>query len=217
MLAMLAAAVQCACAATGDDAGRGLAAATGERAQTLVYECPDGAELVVRVQGERAWVLAPAGTVELAQVRAASGAKYESADALYWSKGEEALLTVRGETHRDCRNNRRRAVWEDARLRGVDFRAVGNEPGWLVEVSGGGNIRYVGDYGETTLELEARAPMENKGGRRMRYTADDGSHRMMVLIEGERCTDTMSGEVFPDRVTVILDGRTLRGCGRALD
>jgi len=30
------------------------------------------------------------------------------------------------------------AICVDAKLRGVDFRAVGNEPGWNLEISAGG-------------------------------------------------------------------------------
>jgi len=38
----------------------------------------------------------------------------------------------------NCRNNRAMAICVDAKLRGVDFRAVGNEPGWNLEISAGG-------------------------------------------------------------------------------
>jgi uncharacterized membrane protein len=37
-----------------------------------------------------------------------------------------------------------------------------------------------------------------------------------VLIEGEPCTDSMSGESFRTTVTVTLGGKAYEGCGRAL-
>ena len=46
--------------------------------------------------------------------------------------------------------------------------------------------------------------------------AKDANHDMTLLIEGQSCHDTMSGELFDTTVTVILDGKTYRGCGKAL-
>jgi len=34
-------------------------------------------------------------------------------------------------------------IWVDAKLRGVYFRAVGNEPGWNLEISAGGAMVQV--------------------------------------------------------------------------
>jgi uncharacterized membrane protein len=38
----------------------------------------------------------------------------------------------------------------------------------------------------------------------------------VLELEGQRCNDSMSGETFPTRVSVTLNGRILQGCGRAL-
>jgi uncharacterized membrane protein len=43
-----------------------------------------------------------------------------------------------------------------------------------------------------------------------------GPHRLTVEIAPRRCHDAMSGEPFPAAVTVTIDGRELRGCGRSL-
>jgi len=182
---------------------------------TFVYACGEQ-EFVTRIEGDVAWVFARTGTLRLPRVRAASGAKFESDKGLLWSKGEEALIAIADRTYKNCRNDRRRAIWEDAKLRGVDFRAVGNEPGWMLEISQGTRIKYNGDYGATKLELRANRPAENQAARQTRYTAEDGSHRMIVLIERAPCQDTMSGERFESRVTLTVDGRELNGCGRPL-
>lgn len=192
--------------------GTGAAPRSG---QTFVYECGD-TEFVTRIEGDVAWVFSSSGTLRLPRVRTASGAKFESEEAMLWSKGEEALITLGGETYEDCRNNRRRAIWEDAKLRGVDFRAVGNEPGWVLEISERTRITYEGDYGQTRLELRSQPPVEDDAARGARYVATDGGHRMTVLIEATSCRDSMSGERFQSRVTVNLDGRELHGCGRPL-
>lgn len=200
-------------ACTAQEAG---SAAVGQAAGTMVYECPDGAEFVVRIQDDVAWVFAASQTLSLPRVRAASGARFEKGGSSYWSKGEEAMIDTGGETHHGCRNNPRRAVWEHAKLNGVDFRATGNEPGWVLEISERTKIRYVGDYGRQIVELTSAPPQVNAGGREARYEARDDEHYLRVLIEGQSCNDTMSGEAFPARVTVTVDGRTVTGCGREL-
>lgn len=192
--------------------GTGSASRPG---QTFVYACRDG-EVVARIEGAVAWLFSSAGTVQLPRVRAASGVKFEDGEAMFWSKGEGALIRIGGRTYEDCRNDRRRAIWEDAKLRGVDFRAVGNEPGWVIEISERILINYVGDYGQTRLALRSQPPEENQAARQTRYTATDGTRRMTILIEATACHDSMSGEQFGSQVMVKLDGQELRGCGRAL-
>lgn len=196
--------------AGGDDSG-----AAPRPGQTFVYACGER-ELVTRIEGDVAWIFSSTGTLRLPRVRSASGAKFESDKGMLWSKGDEALITVGEKTYRNCRNDRRRAVWEDAKLRGADFRAVGNEPGWVLEISQRTRISYSGDYGETKLELRADPPVENRTARRATYTAGDGTHRMTIVIEAVPCRDSMSGEPFSSRVTLNLDGRRLQGCGRPL-
>ena len=48
------------------------------------------------------------------------------------------MLEVEEGIRLECRNNRAMALWVDGKLRGVDCRAVGNEPGWNLEISAGG-------------------------------------------------------------------------------
>ena len=99
--------------------------------QTLVYECCDFEFIARTGPGEIALYL-PDDYRVLGQVRTGLGVKYTNADVTLSSKGEEASLDVGGRHYRDCRLNRARAPWEEARRRGVDFRAVGQEPGWYL-------------------------------------------------------------------------------------
>src|SRR5690606_15932024 len=61
------------------------------------------------------------------------------------------------------------------------------------------------------------APMPEAGeaGER-RYRSRPGGHDLRVVVEEDPCEDVMSGEAFPATVTVVLDGREYRGCGRPL-
>jgi len=191
---------------------------TGQReteVSTMVYECGDDYTFVARVQNDTAWVFLPGQTAALLQVNTESGAKYELGDMALTIEGEKALLHQPDAPEMACVNNRRSAIWEHAKLNGADFRAVGNEPGWHMEIHHD-TIVLVADYGAATYEFETPEPIEDQAGRQTTYEVTTDSHSMTVLLEGGGCTDTMSGEEFEVTVTVTLDDRTLRGCGRPL-
>ena len=197
------------------DAGEVAAAAVVSDAPTFVFGCTDGYEFVAKVGEEEAWVFRPAGAVALAREVSASGAKYSDGTVTLWTKGQEALLEEVGAIHRDCRNDPRRAVWEHAKLRGVDFRAVGNEPGWLLEIVDGSTIVLDTDYGAKRYVFDL-PPAEQSESDATLYRTQASGHDLSVAVRGQPCRDTMSGEAFETQVTVVLDGRTLHGCGRAL-
>lgn len=90
------------------------------------------------------------------------------------------------------------------------FRAVGNEPGWTLDI-GGSRMVLVVDYGATRAELPIPAPVPVEGGRR--YSARDEAHQLEVTILDRVCADTMTGMPRPATVEVSFDGRALKGCG----
>jgi len=104
-------------------------------------------------------------------------------------------------------------VWHAAKLRGVAFRAIGQEPGWLLEITNGEEILIVTDYGKERKSLPYVEPREDKAARKTVFQIDADTS---VLIEGKPCTDSMSGESFQTTVTATLGGKTYKGCGRAL-
>lgn len=184
--------------------------------QTYVYECSDNYSFVARIEGEKAWLFLPKRTLHLSHVPSASGAKYSDGQSTFWSKGDEAFIENGQETHRNCRNNRARAIWEHAKLAGVDFRAVGNEPGWYLELKKGGNSVFVADYGQRRFEFATPAPMIDQQARVTTYRVQANEHEMTIVIQGQRCRDSMSGEPFETSVIVIFDHREYQGCGRPL-
>jgi putative lipoprotein len=105
-------------------------------------------------------------------------------------------------------------VWQQARARGIDYRGIGQEPGWLLEIDEGRSLRLLYDYGQRSVDVAAPAPVT--AGARRTYTARDAAQQLQVVIESAPCQDTMSGEPFPDTVRVTLNGLELRGCGRSL-
>ena len=105
--------------------------------------------------------------------------------------------------------------WQNARERGIDFRAVGQEPGWYVEVDHERGIRLNYDYGQSLVVVPTPVQPVTREGTQI-YEGADGDHRMEVAIEATACKDAMSGADYPSTVTVNIDGRALRGCGQAL-
>ena len=105
--------------------------------------------------------------------------------------------------------------WDEARRRGIEFRALGQEPGWFLEVDEGRSMRLVYDYMERTATTVA--PQRRTERDRTIYDAASQSDRLEVTVEPRVCHDGMSGFEFPDTVTVNINGRELRGCGRRLN
>lgn len=105
-------------------------------------------------------------------------------------------------------------VWHKAKLRGVAFRAIGQEPGWLLEITNGIEILLVTDYGEHRTSYPYVEPIVHQEERRTEFiTGDDGT---VVEIRGVPCRDSMSGEEFEVSVTIKQTDGELKGCGRAL-
>ena len=109
-----------------------------------------------------------------------------------------------------------RSVWDAARARGVAFRGVGNEPGWLVEVDRGDSpaMRATLDYGEREVVVPRAQGISSTpgfGGR----TADGVD--VVLRIERTSCSDGMSDETYPAAIKLTVGDKTYSGCGRYLD
>lgn len=105
--------------------------------------------------------------------------------------------------------------WEGARAAGVDFRGVGQEPGWLLDIYTQNTIRLTWDYGESTADFPLPAPSYPQEGA-TRYETSMNGRTLAVTIRRFPCQDAMSGEPYPSTVEVVIDGRTLNGCGKGV-
>lgn len=179
---------------------------------TYVFVCDEQTAYTVRTTGAAAWVFRPEGTLMLPPVPARAGAKYSDGAFELWIDGEQARLGESGTELQRCRNDRRRAVWEKAKLDGADFRAIGNEPGWNLEILEGSRIVLIADYGDSRVERPLPQPVIDQDARSTRW--DTGE--LVVEVTGVPCRDSMSGESFESTVVVTWGEQTLRGCGRAL-
>jgi len=105
-------------------------------------------------------------------------------------------------------------VWHAAKLRGVSFRAIGQEPTWLLEISNGEKILLVTTYGQKSTAYPYVEPKVNQEQRRTVFSMKE--QNLEVVIEGKDCSDIMSGEKFAVSVFITLNGKQFKGCGRAL-
>lgn len=151
-------------------------------------------------------------TATLPQATAASGARYAGADNEFWTRGDTARLTLAGDEARECTRSDVVSPWYEAAQRGIAFRAVGNEPGWWVEVGTGATptIRAELDHGERSVEATGRVTGNGFAGE-----AADGA-AIALSVRREACSDGMSGEAFEAAAELRVGDRTFRGCGAYL-
>lgn len=191
-------------------------AAVAPPAKTLVFECGDDYSFVARTgPGEMALWLQDRYQV-LGQIPSASGSKYQDGSTVFWSKGTEATLITDGESYSGCTLAPARVPWEDARRRGVDFRATGNEPGWHLEMQRDRQILFVADYGMQRV-LTPWVEAEANGDRGQGWHAVTGNSDLRIDILHQDCADTMADMSFSHTVQVRLDGREFQGCGMWLE
>jgi putative lipoprotein len=105
--------------------------------------------------------------------------------------------------------------WDGARAAGVDFRGVGQEPGWMLDIYTQERIRVLWNYGENIADFPLSAPNTSQEGATRYETQADG-HTLAVTIRRFPCEDAMSGEAYPSSVEIVIDGTTLNGCGRSV-
>lgn len=103
--------------------------------------------------------------------------------------------------------------WDQAKARGMVFRGIGTEPGWLVEVGAGPTppLHAELDYGERKIDVARleRIPDGYRG-----KTADQIA--VSLTTRRETCSDGMSDTEYPASATLVVGNRTYRGCGRFL-
>ncbi|ADJ29379.1 YbaY family lipoprotein [Nitrosococcus watsonii] len=184
-------------------------------ARPWVFECHDLAFSAVSSPDKITLYLPQGRNETLARVRAASGAKYEGKEILFWNKGNSAILEIGGKRYQNCHRNQEREARIPSTFWPVDFHATGNEPGWIIEIVKGHRVNLLMDYGKSRVSLPWINPKTS--GESTIYETKTGSHRLRIVIAPEACMDSMSGEQFEAQVILKLADKTYRGCGRFLE
>ncbi len=192
-------------------------AAAPEVGRTFVFDCGGDVSFTMRTGPGEVALWAPAslgGAYQiLSQTEAASGARYQEGDTVFWNNGDLATIEHAGQRYIDCRSNPAKVPWADAARRGATFRALGNEPSWYAEIFPD-RLAIVTELGTNRTELPHSGPVV-EGGRTTYRAAAEG-RQAIVSIDRRACADTMSGEGFEAVATVSFENRTLLGCGRFL-
>lgn len=169
--------------------------------QAAIYRCGDRRVLARFEDGDVVVDRWPDPPRHLSTTRSASGARYAGGGTVFWTKRDEAVLEIEGEGTVRCRRQT------------VPIRAVGQEPGWLLEITPGGRMEFTGDYGDIRVAAPAPLPDRSEGAGRVVYRAGAGARGLAAVFEERACRDAMSGSPYPFTVTVTLDGRKHEGCG----
>lgn len=160
----------------------------------VVFNGPEG-HAQMNVAGE---------SFDLKPAVSASGARYTAVDDTatgFWSKGERALVTVRGRELPECR-----ALREPE----LPFTARGQEPGWMIRIDAD-TIFLNADFGALQLRMPKTEPLSTAEGFLYRTAAE--GRRFAVVIRPEICADVATGMPHPFRVRYELDGEARAGCG----
>lgn len=182
--------------------------------RTVAYRCTGDGNLTARFHEGTVRLFLPGRSVLFPLAVSASGARYAGAGGEFWDKGGQARLTLDGR-QRDCVALDALDPWSEARLSGVSFRALGHEPEWLVEVRPTRGVTFSQGLPPVSALWPYDRPRPTDTGRVWTLSARQGS--LTVFVTPRPCRDSMSGETFPETVTVIAPTGTVQGCGRTLD
>ncbi len=179
----------------------------------FVYNCTDKYNFVVEVQKDVAWLFLPNKTVKAAQQKSASGAKYSVDNIVFWSKGYEATLDD-GKQKYYCKNDGIAATFERAKHKGVAFRAIGNEPGWTLEIISDNEVLFLTNLGQDKTHFKVTKKFSEHNS--IEYEMHSKYNVLHVRIENRSCQDTMADRTYESTVYINFDGVNMQGCGKAL-
>lgn len=172
--------------------------------------------LTAGYRGEKADLSFSGRDLSLPIARSGSGARYaDDKGNEFWSKGDQATLTLVGEEKRDCEVTEHISPWEEAKIRGIVFRAVGQEPGWWVEVGSGDSppLHAELDYGQRKIHVAHSMGISSTPGYGGK--TDDGI-TVVLRTKAESCSDAMSGERFDSSAELTVGDELYKGCGAYL-
>lgn len=206
--------------ATAQDTTRGKGALLD---RTFAFVCDGGdTRVVVRIEGGRAYVFPGESETPVRLDRldgdSASVAigTYGDGDDRLVMRGDSTRMTITGKRYSGCVNRPDEALWEYARLNGVDFRAVGHAPAWNLDVHDDSLLVFVTDSGRTRLVFPAPPPAIDARALTGTYRADAAGRRIVATLHGRACVDDADGTRYETTVAVRLDSAEYAGCGRGV-
>jgi putative lipoprotein len=179
----------------------------------LVYYCHNLSIATVRVFPKRVEVETATRKATLPETTPPSSVLYSDGVVTLSGLGEHVRFEEPGAVY-FCQSMPAEIPWQEARFRGIEFRAAGDDPPWTLEVDSGVGVEFAIGQGDTRAVTKF-PPAELTGtDNRMTLTAVSGARSLGVLAERRVCN--LAGSTMTLAVTVTLDGKPYRGCGRPL-
>ncbi|XKE45959.1 MliC family protein [Halomonas organivorans] len=188
----------------------------GEAERFVGWRCTPAQDLVTATTEKELRLWSAHGAYRLEPAVVASGSRYQQGELSVWTKGDEALVeSPRGRL--DCQQDIALAAQGRDDHPGVMFLGRGNEPGWSVKLAHDvPELTLSLDYGERVVTLPYRLTTLDNGEGRVILASGQAARPFTLRIEAKACFDDMSGQPWPARVTLDLNGRQYRGCGQGI-
>ena len=180
---------------------------------THVYSCASDVRFSIREFGDVATIRQGTRTIALPRVRSATGVRYATDTTEFLNRGGSATLRIGGSRYTGCTAQLAPTPHDVARFLGVDYRAVGREPTWSLEIDEGQYMRFAIEGG-AALYMDVPAPAGD-AARRV-YVMSPESGDFSAVIEAKPCRDGSTQIEYPNTVTVVYNGLPYPGCGGPL-
>ncbi|VAW73574.1 hypothetical protein MNBD_GAMMA15-2211 [hydrothermal vent metagenome] len=184
--------------------------------QTWAWECERNFAFVARQEGDAMWLFLPGQAVQLPRIKGEPGNRYHSEAIRFQHQNGKARLELTDAIYEHCRNNVQTAAREHAKLNGVDFRATGNSPDWILDITLDGDMQLVTGADHATLVFATPEPLILENERKTLYTAQNKKHQIIIELVGKPCRNARTGNTRAVTVNISVDERKLKGCGGAL-
>lgn len=172
----------------------------------------DGIAFHAVMHEKQATLYLPGIALSLPRMPTESGTRYAANNYVLWQKPNGVIFNTPDKQFHHCGVQYRHNPWANAWLRGVDFRAVGNEPGWTLEMSDTRGIQLHWNGGKR--ELRDTLPAVSRDDELFSYRGGTADQPLLVDIMARPCRDSMKGDTHSHAVRVRTGGQTLLGCGR---
>lgn len=184
----------------------------------IAWRCTPAQDLIAAFPDDYLRLWSRQGHYQLERAVVASGARYVKDDLTFWNKGDQAM--VESDNGRlECQQDTRRQTLTRADHPRSIFHALGNEPGWTLDLARDApRMTLVSDYGEQRRSLDYRV-VDLSNGRQASVTlrSGDAAESVTVHLEARACFDAMSGKPYPVRVKVETPESILQGCGQGIE
>ncbi|SEO54918.1 hypothetical protein [Aquisalimonas asiatica] len=177
-----------------------------------VFDCADGERVVTRGrEGERLIAHRDGDTWDMLAVDDAE-TTYESDDGAVWQRdGAQAQWTGPEGGQVRCGETPGAVVWEEARLRGVDYRAEAGDQSWELELDGD-TLSFRHRSRDGVLRVDDAEWRDDRG------RLDGGDPETGIALERlDMPCDHGDGVDTLEQVRITVEGRPLQGCGGFLD